>query len=189
MVNWQKLAEIKELREYFEADFEGFKGQIEAHLEGLQQIADEELDKLALLRVLEVTNGCTQWGFRRQDEQCLSVEQTRECMRQVIGFIQNKQIDLPNGEQIHFTPTIEALIEEGRELYQAAFKKNIAEKEKEYFAYSTAQFIVYGQPRLQAALTQVKQQFEPLFSPYYIERGRHYIAPYVAALVADRDSS
>jgi len=182
MVNWQKLAAIRELKEYFEADFEEFKGQIEAQLEGLRQLDAEELDKLALLRVLEVTNGCLQWGFRRQDEQSLSVERTRECMRQVIGFIQNQRIDLPNGEQIHFAPAVEALIEEGRELYQAAFKKNIAEKEKEYFAYSTAQFIVYGKPRLQAAIAQVQQQFEPLFSPYYIERGRNYIAPYMAAL-------
>ena len=96
-----------------------------------KKIDADELDKLALLRVLEVTNGCTQWGFRRQDEQCLSVEQTRECMRQVIGFIQNKQIDLPSGEQIHFAPSIEALIEEGRELYQAAFKKKTLRKKRE----------------------------------------------------------
>lgn len=182
MVDWQKLAAIKELQEYFEADFAGFKGQIEDHLESLQQIDAEELDKLALLRVLEVTNGCLQWSFRRQDEQCLSVEQTRECMRQVIGFIQNKQIDLPSGEQIRFAPTIEALIEEGRELYQAAFKKNIAEKEQEYFAYSTAQFIVYGRHRLQAAAQRVEQEFVALFTPYYLQKGRNYIAPYLEAL-------
>ena len=133
MFDWQKLAEIKELKEYFEADFEGFKKCIEKHIQSLQKIDADELDKLALLRVLEVTNGCTQWGFRRQDEQCLSVEQTRECMRQVIGFIQNKQIDLPSGEQIHFAPSIEALIEEGRELYQAAFKKKHCGKRERVF--------------------------------------------------------
>lgn len=185
MVDWQKLAEIKELQEYFEADFAGFKSQIEGHLESLQKIDSSELDKLALLRVLEVTNGCLQWSFRRQDEQCLSVEQTRECMRQVIGFIQNKKIIFPNGEQIQFTPNIEALIEEGRELYQAAFKKNIAEKEKEYFAASTAQFIVYGRQRLQVAMARVQQEFEPLFTSYYIQRGQNYIAPYLAALPAE----
>lgn len=182
MVNWQQLAAIRELKEYFETDFEGFQSQIEDHLTRLQQIDSEELDKLALLRVLEVTNGCLQWSFRRQDEQCLSVEQTRECMRQVIGFIQNKKIVFPSGEQLQFTPSIEALIEEGRELYQAAFKKNIAEKEKAYFAYSTAQFIVYGRHRLQAATQRVEQEFVSLFTPYYLQKGRNYIAPYLEAL-------
>lgn len=141
MFNWQQLAQIKELKDYFETDFQGFSKQIEYHIQELQKIDSEELDKLALLRVLEVTNGCTQWGFRRKDEQCLSVDQTRECMRKVIGFIQDKKIYLPSGESICFTSSIEQLIDEGRELYQDAFKKNIADKEKEYYAYSTAQFL------------------------------------------------
>ena len=46
---------------------------IEHHIHELQKIDSKELDKLAILRVIEVTNGCTQWGFRRKDEQCLSV--------------------------------------------------------------------------------------------------------------------
>jgi len=182
MVDWQRLAEIKELQDYFATDFEGFQRQIENRIAGLQKIDSEEFDKLALLRVLEVTNGCLQWSFRRQDAQCLSVEQTRECMRQVIGFIQNKKIELPDGEEIQFAPNSEALMEESRELYQAAFKKNIAEKEREYFAYSTAQFIVYGRQRLQAAMERVEQEFESLFTPYFIERGRRYISPYIEAL-------
>jgi hypothetical protein len=89
--NWQQLAQIKELKGYFDADFHGFVKRIEHHIHELQSIDSKELDKLAILRVLEVTNGCTQWGFRRQDEQCLSVDQTRECMRKVIGFIQDKK--------------------------------------------------------------------------------------------------
>jgi len=185
MFDWQKLAEIKELKEYFEADFEGFKKRIEEHIQSLQKIDADELDKLALLRVLEVTNGCTQWGFRRQDEQCLSVEQTRECMRQVIGFIQNKQIDLPSGEQIHFAPSIEVLIDESRELFQDAFKKNITDREEEYYAYSTAQFLIHGRHRLQAAMARVEQEFESLFTPYYIQKGRNYIAPYFEAMPAE----
>ena len=92
MFNWQRLAQIKELKDYFETDFHGFSERIEYHICELQKIESKELDKLAILRVLEVTNGCTQWGFRRKDEQRLSVEQTRECMRKVIGFIQNKKI-------------------------------------------------------------------------------------------------
>jgi hypothetical protein len=185
MFNWQQLAQIKELKEYFETDFQGFSQRIEHHIHELEKIDSKELDKLAILRVLEVANGCTQWGFRRQDEQCLSVEQTRECMRKVIGFIQAKKIDLPSGESIHFTPSIEQLIEEGRGLYQEAFKKNIADQEKEYYAYSTAQFLVYGCQRLNTAIQLVGQEFESLFTTYYIEKGRNYIAPYMEAMLPE----
>jgi hypothetical protein len=166
MFDWQQLAQIKELKEYFETDFHGFSKRIEHHIHELQKIDSKELDNLAILRVLEVTNGCTQWGFRRKDEGCLSVEQTR-------------------GESIHFTSSIQQLIEEGRGLYQDAFKKNIVGKEKEYYAYSTAQFLVYGRPRLNAALQLVKQEFESLFTTYYIEKGRNYIAPYMEALLPE----
>jgi len=182
LADWQKLAQIKELKEYFEADLQGFKNRIEYHIHELQQIDSKELDKLAILRVLEITNGCTQWGFRRQDEQCLSVEKTRECMKKVIGFIKDKKIDLSSGESIHFTSSIKQLIDEGRELYHDAFKKNVAGAKKEYYAYSTAQFLVYGRQRLNAGIQLVKQEFESLFTTFYIEKGRNYIAPYIEAL-------
>ncbi len=182
LANWEKLAQIKELKEYFEADPDGFKNRIEHHMHELSRIDAKDLDKLAILRVLEVTNGCTQWGFRRQDEQCLSVEQTRKCMREVIGFINDKKIDFPSGESIQFNASMEKLIEEGRELYIDAFKKNIASAEKEYYAYSTAQFLVYGRQRLNAAMQVIKREFESLFTNYYLEKGRKYIAPYINAL-------
>ena len=185
MFDWQQLAQIEELKEYFETDFHGFSKRIEDHIHDLQKIESKELDKLAIIRVLEVTNGCTQWGFRRKDEGCLSVEQARECMNKVIGFIKHKKIDPPNGESIHFTAPIQQLIGETRELYQDAFKKNIAGKEKEYYAYSTALFLVCGRPRLNAALKLVKQEFESMFTTYYIEKGRNYIAPYMEALLPE----
>lgn len=181
-INWMQLAQIKELKYYFEADFLGFKQQIEAQIQPLLHLEDDVLDNLALLRVLEVTNGCTQWGFRRQDENCLPIDQTRECMRVVIGFIKEKRIDLATGETVHFTEAIERLIDEGRELYQNAFKKNIPEAEKEYYAYSTAQFLVYGRQRLEMAMAIVKRDFETLFSPYYIQKGYSYIEPYFEAV-------
>ncbi len=185
MINWQELAQIKELKEYFATDFDGFRKRIEYCIGNLQKIASKELDKLAILRVIEVTNGCTQWGFRQQDKQCLSVEQTRKCMRIVIGFIQDKKIDFPNGESICFTSSVEQLIDEVRELYRDAFKRNIIDKEKEYYAYSTALFLVYGRQRLNVAIKLVKQEFEPLFTTHYIEKGCNYIAPYMQALLPD----
>lgn len=182
MFNWQQLSQTRDLKEYFDTDFEGFKARIEHHIHQLQKIDPAELDKLAILRVLEVTNGCLQWAYRRQDEECLSIEQTRECMKTVIGFIQDRKIVFPNGDVINFSESIETLIAEGRQLYQEAFKKNMADKEREYYAYSAAQFLVYGRHRIEVAFQVVKQEFEPLFTAYYIERGRRYIAPYLEGL-------
>ena len=182
-VDWSKLAAIAELQEYFEADFGGFQARIEDHMGQLQKFTSTELDHLAMLRVLEVTNGCAQWGFRRQDPHCLPAEQIRVCMQTVIGFIKNKQIDFPNGQSLVFAGSLAQLIEEGRRLYQEAFKMNNPEAQREYYAYSTAQFLVYGSRRLHHALDLVKQEFEFLFTPYYIDRGSRYVAPYLEALI------
>lgn len=181
-INWQEVAQIKEIKEYFEDDFEGFQNRIQYHIRALQSIEEAELDKLATLRILEVTNGCIQWAFRRQDEECLSVEQTRECMNQVIGFIKEKRIDFPSGKSLNFTPAIEALIDEGKDLYRAAFKKNVEGAQREYYAYSTAQFLVYGRARLNTVMQLVREEFEPLFTSYYIEKGERYIAHYLNGL-------
>lgn len=181
-VDWDRLAGIHEIKEYFDADGEGFRGAIEVEMEALRAYSPEELDSLALLRVLEVTNGCTQWGFRRGDAEALSAERTRECMRVVIGFIKQKRIQWKDGSSVGFTPRIECLIEQGRSLYQKAFKENDAEAQCSYFAASTAQFIVYGKDRLLEAECRVSDGFMHLFGPFWLERGRRWIAPYLEAM-------
>ena len=178
-IHWNKLAEIPELKEFFEEDYQGFKKLIEEHIEEFEKFSDAALDNFAKLRVLEVTNGCTQWAFRRGDQQCLSVEQTRECMNLVMGFMKRTELYFPSEGQIEFDDEQKAFIQAGRALYKQAFKDNIKESEREYYAASTAQFIVYGHERTQRAMALVKQDYETLFSSYYIERGQKYITPYL----------
>lgn len=183
VINWQKLAQIKELKDYFDADFPAFQDKITHHMRDLQQIDPAELDKLAILRVIEVTNGCTQWAFRRQDENCLSVEQTRHCMQVVMGFMKDQRIHLSDGQSIDFMPSTQQLMSDVRELYHTAFKRNEAEALKEFYAHSTAHFLVYGRHRLASAIEFVEDEFEPLFSSHFIQKGRAYIAPYIEALL------
>ena len=80
-INWDKLASIKELESYFTDDFQGFKNQVEKYIQAWEKISAEDLDKLAILRALEVTNGCTQWAYRRGDKESLPIEQTQQCMK------------------------------------------------------------------------------------------------------------
>jgi hypothetical protein len=42
-----------------------------------QALPDEEQDKLALLRLIECSNGCIQHSFRNGDVDALSPEETR----------------------------------------------------------------------------------------------------------------
>jgi hypothetical protein len=46
-----------------------------------QALPDEEQDKLALLRLIECSNGCIQHSFRNGDVDALSPEETRIAMK------------------------------------------------------------------------------------------------------------
>ena len=181
-INWHKLAEISELKEFFAEDDRGFKKLIESEIEKLSKFTYEELDKFAKLRVLEVTNGCTQWAFRRGDEESLSIERTRECMNLVMGFMKRVELYFPSQGKIEFDDKQKAYIQAVRSLYKDGFKEKIEESRRRFYAASTAQFIVCGERRMQQAMAIVKQDYESLFSPYYIKRGQKYIAPYLDSI-------
>jgi hypothetical protein len=46
-----------------------------------QALPDEEQDKLALLRLIECSNGVVQHMFRNEGEDALSLEETRTAMK------------------------------------------------------------------------------------------------------------
>jgi hypothetical protein len=181
-VNWDKLAQVRELQDYFAEDAAEFRSRIEARMQEMQIFDPEEMDKLAILRALEVTNGCTQWGFRRGDEQALSVEQTRACMQLSMGCMKAQRVDFPNGESIQFCPAAKQLMTANRRLYQDAFKNNVPGADREFYACSTAQFLVYGRARMQRAMQTIADHYESLFSSYYTQRGQNYINAYLEAL-------
>ena len=180
-IHWNKLAQIRELQEFFAEDYQGFKKLIEAYMEELEKFSDDALDKFAKLRALEVTNGCTQWGFRRGDKECLSIEQTRKCMNLVMGFMKRTELYFPSEGNIEFNEAEKAFVQKIRSLYKDGFKENIKASERKFYAASTAQFIILGHKRMEQAMTLVKKDYETLFSPYYIERGQKYIGAYLEA--------
>lgn len=182
-INWDKLASIKELESYFTDDFQGFKNQVEKYIQAWEKISAEDLDKLAILRALEVTNGCTQWAYRRGDKESLPIEQTQQCMKLSMSSIKNKRIDLNNGDSITFSPEIEELIDEGRKIYIDAFKNNLLGKEREFYALSTAQFLTYGQERMNKAFQLIRDNYKDFFTDFYLNKGVKYVQPYLDALV------
>jgi len=180
-IHWDKLADIKEIKPFFEKDDQTFQNQILSYVEIWTKIDPQDLDKLALLRALEVTNGCTQWAFRRQDRECLSLEQTRKCMKLSMSSIKNKEIPLSNGESITFSEAMKKLIDEGRDLYIDAFKNNVEGKEQEFYALSIAQFLIYGEERMKRAFKIVEENYLDYFTPFYLNKGINYVKPYLGA--------
>lgn len=181
-INWQKLAEIPELEECFETDFAGFQQLIEEGMVHLSTFSDESLAKIAKLRALEVTNGITQWAFRRKADEALSVEQTRVCMNLVMGFIKRMELDFPSIGKVVFSPEETAYVQQVRGLYLKGFKQNSATAIREFHANSTAQFILCGHQRMEAALALVQQDYSEIFSDFFIERGQRYIRSYLEAV-------
>ena len=59
-------------------------------------LPEEELDKIAILRVMECTNGVIQHAFRGEEEYALSIEETRRAMKFSMSCIKNLAIPLKN---------------------------------------------------------------------------------------------
>jgi hypothetical protein len=88
-----------------------------------QALPDAEKDKIALLRVIECSNGIIQYKFRDEDEDALSVEETRDAMKFSMGCM--KTMKIPLGEEvITFSPETAELFTEMRRLYISGAKQN-----------------------------------------------------------------
>ena len=83
----------------------------------------EVLDATALIRVIECTNGCIQYAFRGEDENALSIEQTRECMKISMSTIKNKVLTLPDGTEVVLPKECHGIMKEARDLYIRGYKQ------------------------------------------------------------------
>ncbi len=178
-INWHKLAQIKELSPFFNQDFRKFQSQIETELSKFQQLKKEDLDEIALIRALEVTNGCTQWAYRLEKEDRLSLEKTRECMNLSMSTIKNQRLILKTGEVLEFSPTVKQIMTDIKIIYLDAFKNNIEGKEQEFHASSTAQFLSFNEDIITKSFTIVQENYVDLFSEYFINKGIKYIERYL----------
>jgi len=68
-----------------------------------EALPDEEQDKLALLRVIETSNGVIQSLFRNKDADALSPEETRTAMKFSMSAMKNQSIPLGD-EVVVFAP-------------------------------------------------------------------------------------
>ncbi len=100
-------------------------------------------------------------------------------MNMVMGFMKRKELYFPSEGLIEFNEEVKTFIAQQRELYKDALKNHVKASERQFSASSTAQFIVYGHERMRRAMALVQQDYEEMFSPYYILRGQKYISAYL----------
>jgi len=111
---------------------------------------NEELDKLALLRIIECSNGIIQYMYRDQAPDALTLEETREAMGFSMSSIKRMKIVLEN-EIIEFSDDTKKIMAEVRDLYISGMKRNNDEDYAEFLVASLACLQACGIERLQAA--------------------------------------
>ena len=117
-----------------------------------EALPDEEQDKLALLRLVECTNGVIQHSFRNGDADALSPEETRAAMKFSMSAMKTQTIPLGD-EVVIFAPETSKIMSEVRELYISGFKQQNQEDYEEFMVASVANLGAIGKERILRART------------------------------------
>ena len=115
-----------------------------------ESLPDEELDKLAVLRVIECTNGIIQFMYRDKDPDALSLEDTRTAMGFSMSSIKRMQIVIED-ETITFAEPTKDIMADVRTLYISGMKQNNDADYAEFMKASIACMKACGIPRLKEA--------------------------------------
>ena len=138
-----------------------------------EALPDEEQDKLALLRVIETSNGVIQSLYRNGDPDALSLEETRTAMKFSMSAMKTQTIPLGD-EVITFAPETAEIMSKVRELYISGFKQQNQEDYEEFMVASVANLGAIGKERILKARTIL---FDNLYEiPHFtLEWGLSYI--------------
>ena len=117
-------------------------------------LPSEELDALAVLRIIETSNGIIQFMFRDKEADALSVEDTRKAMGFSMSAIKRMQIVLEDGT-IDFSDETKDIMGRVRELYLAGMKNGDDEAYEKFLDASHACLLACGFDRLFAAKSRL----------------------------------
>jgi hypothetical protein len=138
-----------------------------------QALPDAEKDKIALLRVIECTNGCIQHTYRSEEDETLTVDEVRDAMKFSMGCM--KRMEIPLGEEvITFAPETAELMTEMRRLYISGAKQNNQVDFNEFLKGSKANLLVVGKERILEARRLAFNHIDEL-PPHTLEWGLEYI--------------
>jgi hypothetical protein len=136
-------------------------------------IPDAEKDKIALLRVIECTNGCIQHTYRSEEDDTLTVDEVRDAMK--FSMTAMKKMEIPLGEEvITFSPETAELFTEMRRLYISGAKQNNQADYNEFLKGSKANLLAVGRERILEARRLAFNHIDEL-PPHTLEWGLAYI--------------
>jgi len=136
-------------------------------------LSDEEKNKIALLRVIECSNGVVQHMFRANDEDALSIEETRDAMKFSMGCMKTMSIPLKS-HTVTFAEETASVMHEVRELYISGFKNGNQEDLEEFMRASKANLNAVGQKRILEARQIVFDEVDDI-PPCALDWGLEYI--------------
>ena len=140
-------------------------------------LPSDELDKIAILRVMECTNGVIQHAFRDGAEYALSVDDTRRAMKFSMGCI--KRMEIPLGEEvITFDEDLKEIFGEIRDLYISGAKNGNDEDFREFMKISIIMYNVLGKDRILNAQKLLSQHIVEI-APDKLEWGVDYIMQFI----------
>jgi hypothetical protein len=113
-------------------------------------LSSDELDALAVLRIVETSNGVFQFLYRDNEPDALPIEETRRLMGFSMSSIKRQQIVL-DSETIEFTPRVKEIMTKVRDLYLKGAKHGDDDAYAEFLKSSLACLQACGLDRLEAA--------------------------------------
>jgi len=138
-----------------------------------QALPDVEQDKLALLRLVECTNGVIQHAYRAGEDDTLTVNEVREAMKFSMGCMKRQEI--PVGDKVvTFSPETKELMTEMRRLYISGAKNGNSKDFDEFLKGSKANLLAIGKERILQARRLVFEHIDEL-PPHTLDWGLAYI--------------
>jgi len=138
-----------------------------------EALPDVEKDKLALLRVIECTNGIIQHTYRAGEDDTLTVDEVREAMKFSMGCM--KRMEIPVGEHtVRFSAESVVLFSEMRRLYISGAKNGNDADFNEFLKGSKANLLAVGKTRILHAKRLAFEHIDAL-PPHTLEWGLSYI--------------
>lgn len=147
--------------------------------ETFESLTDEDKDKLAVLRIIECSNGICQFMYRRGNKDALSIEDTRRLMGFSMSSIKRQKIVLES-ETIEFSPEVKDIMVKVRDYYVQGMKMQDDEAYDEFLRASLACLIACGLDRLEAAKAKL---FADCYAapPYVWQYGMDYCKSFMAS--------
>ena len=142
-----------------------------------EALTEEQKNKLAILRVMECSNGLIQYAFRDNAPHALSPEDTRRAMKFSMGCI--KRMEIPLGEEvITFDDNLKEIFGEIRDLYVSGAKNGNDEDFQEFMRISIIMYNVLGKERIQEAQKVLSQHITEI-APEHLQWGSNYIINFI----------